>query len=81
MSTVLVTGSAGLIGSESVHFFAEQGFNIIGIDNDMRSVFFGESASTSWNRNLLQEKYGDRYLVKPAPVLGVKKHNKPEFHP
>jgi CDP-paratose 2-epimerase len=61
MSTVLVTGSAGLIGSESVHFFAEQGFNIIGIDNDMRSVFFGESASTSWNRNLLQEKYGDRY--------------------
>jgi len=61
MSTVLVTGSAGLIGSESVHFFAEQRFNIIGIDNDMRSVFFGESASTSWNRNLLQEKYGDRY--------------------
>ena len=61
MSTVLVSGSAGLIGSESVHFFAEQGFNIIGIDNDMRSVFFGESASTSWNRNLLQEKYGDRY--------------------
>ena len=61
MSTVLVTGSAGLIGSESVHFFAEQGFNIIGIDNDMRSVFFGASASTSWNRNLLQDKYGDRY--------------------
>jgi CDP-paratose 2-epimerase len=61
MPTVLVTGSAGLIGSESVHFFAEQGFNIIGIDNDMRSVFFGQSASTSWNCNLLQDKYGDRY--------------------
>jgi len=61
MSTVLVTGSAGLIGSESVHFFAELGFTIIGIDNDMRSVFFGQSTSTAWNRNLLQEKYGDRY--------------------
>ncbi|MBE9236230.1 NAD-dependent epimerase/dehydratase family protein [Anabaena aphanizomenioides LEGE 00250] len=61
MSTVIITGSAGLIGSESVHFFAEKGFNIVGIDNDMRAFFFGENASTSWNRNLLQEKYGDRY--------------------
>ncbi|GAB1544991.1 NAD-dependent epimerase/dehydratase family protein [Scytonema sp. NUACC21] len=61
MSVVIVTGSAGLIGSESVHFFAELGFNIVGIDNDMRSFFFGKSASTIWNRNLLREKYGDRY--------------------
>ncbi len=61
MSVILVTGSAGLIGSESVRFFANLGFNVIGIDNDMRSVFFGESASTSWNRNLLKDEYGDRY--------------------
>jgi CDP-paratose 2-epimerase len=61
MGTVVITGSAGLIGSQSVHFFAELGFNIIGIDNDMRAVFFGDSASTSWNRELLVEKYGDRY--------------------
>jgi CDP-paratose 2-epimerase len=61
MSTVIITGSAGLIGSESVHFFAQLGFNIVGIDNDMRSFFFGESASTSWNRNLLQNKYSDNY--------------------
>lgn len=61
MSTVIITGSAGLIGSESVNFFAEKGFNIVGIDNDMRAFFFGENASTTWNRNLLQEKYGDRY--------------------
>ncbi|MGB3401839.1 MAG: NAD-dependent epimerase/dehydratase family protein [Microcoleaceae cyanobacterium] len=61
MGNVLVTGSAGLIGSESVRFFANLGFNIIGIDNDMRAVFFGESASTSWNRNLLKDEYGDRY--------------------
>lgn len=61
MSTVLITGSAGLIGSESVNFFAQKGFNIVGIDNDMRAVFFGESASTNWNRQALEEKYQDRY--------------------
>lgn len=61
MATVLVTGSAGLIGSESVRFFADKGFTVLGIDNDMRAVFFGESASTAWNRNLLQDKYGSRY--------------------
>lgn len=61
MATVLVTGSAGLIGSESVHFFARLGFDVIGIDNDLRAYFFGEAASTQWNRNILKEKYGDRY--------------------
>ena len=61
MSTVIISGSAGLIGSESVDFFAQLGFTIVGIDNDMRSVFFGESASTRWNRERLKEKYGDRY--------------------
>lgn len=61
MSTVIISGSAGLIGSESVDFFTQLGFTIVGIDNDMRSVFFGESASTRWNRERLKEKYGDRY--------------------
>ncbi len=61
MSVVIVTGSAGLVGSESVHFFAKLGLDIVGIDNDMRSFFFGESASTIWNRNLLKNKYGDSY--------------------
>lgn len=61
MPTVLVTGSAGLIGSESVHFFARLGFNVIGIDNDLRAYFFGQSASTQWNRNVLKDKYGDQY--------------------
>ncbi len=61
MPTVLITGSAGLIGSESVHFFARLGFSIIGIDNDLRAHFFGESASTQWNRNILKDKYGDQY--------------------
>ncbi len=61
MHTVLITGSAGLIGSEAVHFFAGLGFRIVGIDNDMRSYFFGPTASTAWNRDLLAERYGERY--------------------
>jgi len=50
----LVTGSAGLIGSESVRFFSKKGFKVIGIDNDMRKVFFGDEASTDWNRKKLE---------------------------
>ena len=56
MKTAIITGSAGLIGSESVRFFAEKGFLIVGIDNDMRKVFFGEDASTAWNRERLKEE-------------------------
>lgn len=62
MKIVLVTGSAGLIGSESVRFFCERGFTVVGIDNNMRQVFFGEDASTEWNRNRLLQDYGDRYI-------------------
>lgn len=55
-NVVLVTGSAGLIGSETVRFFAKKGFKIIGIDNDSRKYFFGPSASTAWNKQkLIQE--------------------------
>ena len=43
----MVTGSGGLIGSESARFFAEQGFDVIGIDNDMRAHFFGPEATTT----------------------------------
>jgi CDP-paratose 2-epimerase len=62
MATILVTGSAGLIGSESVRFFADRGFQVVGVDNDLRSYFFGPEASTLWNRELLKEKYGRRYV-------------------
>ena len=43
--TAIVTGSGGLIGSESARHLAESGFRVIGLDNDMRSTFFGETAS------------------------------------
>lgn len=46
MKIILVTGSGGLIGSESVNFFCKNGFEVVGIDNDMRSYFFGAEGST-----------------------------------
>ncbi|GBE43906.1 CDP-paratose 2-epimerase [bacterium BMS3Bbin10] len=52
--TVVITGSAGLIGSEAARFFHERGFRIVGVDNDMRQTFFGKDASTEWNRRRLE---------------------------
>lgn len=59
MNIALVTGSAGLIGSESVAFMSEHFDLVIGIDNDLRSYFFGVEASTDWNRNRLEELLGN----------------------
>lgn len=61
MSVVVITGSAGLIGSEASEYFARQGHEIVGIDNDMRRKFFGADASTVWNRNRLQDSLGSSY--------------------
>ncbi len=61
MSLAIVTGSAGLIGSEAVLHFAAQGYDVVGIDNDLRRVFFGDEASTDWNRARLEAKLGTRY--------------------
>src|SRR5215469_4089885 len=46
MRSIIVTGSAGLIGSETVRRFAGEGARVVGIDNDMRAEFFGAEAST-----------------------------------
>jgi CDP-paratose 2-epimerase len=48
MSVAVITGAGGLIGSEAARHFHEQGWDVVGVDNDMRSRFFGEEASTSW---------------------------------
>lgn len=53
MKICIVTGSSGLIGSESVSFFADKFDKVIGIDNNMRQVFFGAEASTEWNTKKL----------------------------
>jgi CDP-paratose 2-epimerase len=50
---ILVTGSAGLIGSETVKHFANEGARVVGIDNDMRAQFFGAEASTKKTRDAL----------------------------
>ena len=55
MSIALITGSCGLIGSESVEFFAKKGFDIVGIDNNLRELFFGKDGSTIWQRNKLKK--------------------------
>ncbi len=61
MPTVIVTGSGGLIGSEAVAHFARAGFDVVGIENDMRSRFFGPEASTArTTRRLLAEFPGFR---------------------
>jgi len=62
MKIILVTGSAGLIGSESVRFFCDRGYTVVGIDNNMRQFFFGEDASTDWNRDQLLHDYGEKYF-------------------
>jgi CDP-paratose 2-epimerase len=53
MSIAVVTGSAGLVGSETVKFLHDRGLDIVGIDNDMRAYFFGADASTRWNTERL----------------------------
>lgn len=57
MAVAIVTGSGGLVGSEAVAFFTEQGFDVIGVENDMRACFFGDEASTTWQTQRLHERY------------------------
>ncbi|HTA96786.1 MAG TPA: NAD-dependent epimerase/dehydratase family protein [Solirubrobacteraceae bacterium] len=54
----IITGSGGLIGSESVRYFVAEGFDVVGIDNDMRAYFFGPSASTAPNTERLVADFG-----------------------
>ena len=48
MKICIVTGSNGLVGSESVNFFLKKSFKVIGIDNNLREYFFGKDGSTTW---------------------------------
>lgn len=59
MSIVLVTGSGGLIGAETVRRFSRDGYTVAGIDNDMRAYFFGPEASTRWASSTLRETCPD----------------------
>ncbi len=68
MSVAIITGSSGLIGSEAAEFFAKLGFDIVGIDNDMRSYFFGPQASTDWRRDALEQRLGTQYTHVDADI-------------
>ena len=61
MSYVLITGSNGLVGSESAIFFLKKGFKVIGIDNDLRKSFFGKTASTLWIKKKIISEYKNYY--------------------
>lgn len=56
MQTALITGAAGLIGSEAVRCFHQNGFQVVGMDNDLRKYFFGDEGSTRWNLAALNEE-------------------------
>ena len=58
MSVVIITGSTGLVGSESVEFFCKKGFDVIGIDNNLRSLFFGKEGSTNWIKKKIRIMFG-----------------------
>ena len=67
MPTILITGSAGLIGSETAAFFHDKGFDVVGVDNNLRKSFFGENGCTLWNRARLERKLG-RYTHVEADI-------------
>ncbi len=68
MKTALVTGSAGLIGSEAVRFLIDKGFSVVGIDNNMREYYFGPEASTDWNRDALETAFPEHYTHKHVDI-------------
>jgi CDP-paratose 2-epimerase len=57
MKRLLVTGSSGLIGSEVVDYFASLGWEVHGLDNNMRADFFGPQGDTRWNQRRLQARH------------------------
>jgi len=57
MLRLLVTGSSGLIGSEVVEYFCRLGWQVFGVDNNMRADFFGPGGDTRWNQRRLQDAH------------------------
>ncbi|MGB4521217.1 MAG: NAD-dependent epimerase/dehydratase family protein [Candidatus Omnitrophota bacterium] len=67
MSVAIITGSCGLIGSEAVSFFSDLGFDVVGIDNNLREHFFGKDGSITWNQKRLL-KHNKRYIHFSADI-------------
>jgi len=80
---LLVTGSSGLIGSEVVTFFCGHGWQVSGLDNNMRREFFGPRADTSWNKKRLEEWFAGFHHYEAdirdrAKVLDLVREIKPD---
>ena len=61
MQIALITGSCGLVGSESSIFFAKKGFKILGIDNNARKFFFGKDGDVTWLKKKLIQNIKNYY--------------------
>lgn len=68
MPVAIITGSGGLIGSESVAHFVQAGYDVIGLENDMRAQFFGAQASTSANTDRLTRTFGESFRSLPIDI-------------
>jgi CDP-paratose 2-epimerase len=68
MGTAIVTGSGGLIGSAAVEHLVESGYDVVGIENDMRARFFGPTASTAPNTRRLLRAYPGAFRVEPVDI-------------
>lgn len=84
MSSLLVTGSSGLIGSEVVRYFCGLGWDVHGFDNDMRADFFGPQGTTRWNQRQLAELHTsfchhEIDIRDRTAVLGLVEEIKPEL--
>jgi CDP-paratose 2-epimerase len=66
MKKILITGSAGLIGSEVAAYFDAAGWEVHGVDNNQRAVFFGPQGDTNWNLKRMQSTL--KYNFDNTPV-------------
>jgi CDP-paratose 2-epimerase len=71
MPTAIVTGSGGLIGSESAAHFVRQGYDVVGLENDMRAQFFGPEASTQHTTDRLLSELGDSFRSLEVDIRDV----------
>jgi len=83
MKKLLVTGSSGLIGSEVCVYFANQGYEVHGVDNNQRAIFFGPNGDTRWNQKRLEQTlknfvHHEQDIRDRKGVLGLLKTVKPD---
>jgi|TARA_B110000503_G_scaffold64164_1_gene101204 CDP-paratose 2-epimerase len=73
MNIALITGSCGLVGSESVNFFIKKKFKVLGIDNNLREFFFGKDGSTLWLKKSLKNQHKKNYQHLNIDIRDYKK--------